>query len=307
MGPLHPQPSDHPNPRPPPPIGAAGNGCDFSGEQERKNYFPEKLKGEDDDGSRDQGEKKSNDTRNGSLFGAETVSGFPSESSSSSHRVLGRWFEGEKAFPFKKRRGSFGEATRMDKEKKLTKTKMDKKCDDQQSDDKKQEDKEITKEGLDHNVGSGTSPKKRARGNAIMEGSRCSRVNGRGWRCCQQTLVGYSLCEHHLGKGRLRSLNSVRSRSSASSNIGSIETKAKQSLTSSSLGSTEEEERKPDMLLDVNHHGEDQRHENDHGEEKKPLVVTKKRMKLGIVKARSMSSLLGQTNSASAVDEENNK
>lgn len=195
----------------------------------------------------------------------------------------------------------------MDKEKKLTKTKMDKKCDDQQSDDKKQEDKEITKEGLDHNVGSGTSPKKRARGNAIMEGSRCSRVNGRGWRCCQQTLVGYSLCEHHLGKGRLRSLNSVRSRSSASSNIGSIETKAKQSLTSSSLGSTEEEERKPDMLLDVNHHGEDQRHENDHGEEKKPLVVTKKRMKLGIVKARSMSSLLGQTNSAGAVDEENNK
>ncbi|KAK9921660.1 hypothetical protein M0R45_030162 [Rubus argutus] len=242
VGPLHPQPSDHPNPRPPPPIGAAGNGCDFSGEQERKNYFPEKLKGEDDDGSRDQGEKKSNDTRNGSLFGAETVSGFPSESSSSSHRVLGRWFEGEKAFPFKKRRGSFGEATRMDKEKKLTKTKMDKKCDNQQSDDKKQEDKEITKEGLDHNVGS-----------------------------------------------------------------GSIETKAKQSLTSSSLGSTEEEERKPDMLLDVNHHGEDQRHENDHGEEKKPLVVTKKRMKLGIVKARSMSSLLGQTNSASAVDEENNK
>ena len=44
-----------------------------------------------------------------------------------------------------------------------------------------------------------------------MEGSRCSRVNGRGWRCCQQTLVGYSLCEHHLGKGRLRSMTNVRS------------------------------------------------------------------------------------------------
>ncbi|KAL1550040.1 hypothetical protein AAHA92_18055 [Salvia divinorum] len=45
---------------------------------------------------------------------------------------------------------------------------------------------------------------KSKRGNVIMEGSRCSRVNGRGWRCCQATLVGYSLCEHHLGKGRLR-------------------------------------------------------------------------------------------------------
>ncbi|KAM5559063.1 hypothetical protein ABKV19_020614 [Rosa sericea] len=306
VGPLpHPQPSDHPNrPRP---IGAATNdGCDFSGELKKKNYCSETLKGEDEDGSRDQAEEKGNDTRKGSILGAETVSGFPSESSSSSHRVLGRWFEGEKAFPFKKRRGSFGEATRMEKEKKLTQTKMDKKCDGQQSDDKKQEDRVITKEGLDHTVGSGTSPKKRARGNAIMEGSRCSRVNGRGWRCCQQTLVGYSLCEHHLGKGRLRSLNSVRSRSFASS-VGSIETKSKQLSKPSCLELPKKEERKPDMLLEVNHHGEDQRHENEHGEEKKPLVVTKKRMKLGIVKARSMSSLLGQTNSATAVDDENNK
>lgn len=40
------------------------------------------------------------------------------------------------------------------------------------------------------------------------EGSQCRRRNGRGWRCSQRTLVGYSLCEHHLGKGRLRSINS---------------------------------------------------------------------------------------------------
>ncbi|KAI4976325.1 hypothetical protein ZWY2020_049932 [Hordeum vulgare] len=47
---------------------------------------------------------------------------------------------------------------------------------------------------------------KKRRGPAVlMEGSRCSRVNGRGWRCSQPTLVGYSLCEHHLGKGRMRS------------------------------------------------------------------------------------------------------
>ncbi|KAM0952855.1 putative transcription factor interactor and regulator C3H-WRC/GRF family [Dioscorea sansibarensis] len=64
----------------------------------------------------------------------------------------------------------------------------------------------------------GSGVKKRRSPAVLMEGSRCSRVNGRGWRCCQQTLVGYSLCEHHLGKGRLRTVNSVRGQ------IGSTET-----------------------------------------------------------------------------------
>ncbi|GLJ32728.1 hypothetical protein SUGI_0658630 [Cryptomeria japonica] len=40
-------------------------------------------------------------------------------------------------------------------------------------------------------------------------GSQCRRRNGRGWRCSQRTLVGYHLCEHHLGKGRLKSINST--------------------------------------------------------------------------------------------------
>lgn len=40
------------------------------------------------------------------------------------------------------------------------------------------------------------------------EGSQCRRRNGRGWQCPQRTLVGYSLCEYHLSKGRLRSINS---------------------------------------------------------------------------------------------------
>lgn len=44
--------------------------------------------------------------------------------------------------------------------------------------------------------------------NNEAEGSQCRRRNGRGWRCSQRTLVGYSLCEHHLGKGRLKSVNS---------------------------------------------------------------------------------------------------
>jgi hypothetical protein len=38
----------------------------------------------------------------------------------------------------------------------------------------------------------------------LMAGSRCSRKNGRGWRCSQPTLKGYALCQYHLGKGRMK-------------------------------------------------------------------------------------------------------
>ncbi|CAN6465230.1 unnamed protein product [Victoria cruziana] len=39
---------------------------------------------------------------------------------------------------------------------------------------------------------------------------RCTRMNGRGWRCSKPTLVGYSLCEHHLGKGRrIKTINTL--------------------------------------------------------------------------------------------------
>lgn len=41
----------------------------------------------------------------------------------------------------------------------------------------------------------------------VHAGSQCRRRNGRGWRCSERTLVGYYLCEHHLGKGRLKSIN----------------------------------------------------------------------------------------------------
>ncbi|CAM0943812.1 unnamed protein product [Alopecurus aequalis] len=54
------------------------------------------------------------------------------------------------------------------------------------------------KEGIKSDGG----PKRRRGPAVLLEGSRCSRVNGRGWRCSQPTLVGYSLCDHHLGKGR---------------------------------------------------------------------------------------------------------
>ncbi|KAF8097800.1 hypothetical protein N665_0280s0004 [Sinapis alba] len=102
--------------------------------------------------------------------------------------------------------------------------------------------------------GGGSKGKKKAKkSGALEEGSRCSRVNGRGWRCCQQTLYGYSLCEHHLGKGRVRSMNKSAGRRG--------------------------------------------------GREKKAVVVEvkNKRVKLGMMKARSMSSLLGQTSISSGV------
>nr|ADE77780.1 unknown [Picea sitchensis] len=56
-------------------------------------------------------------------------------------------------------------------------------------------------------VGEKAMPDKRYDNSNEVEGSQCRRRNGRGWRCSQRTLVGYSLCEYHLGKGRLRSIN----------------------------------------------------------------------------------------------------
>ncbi|EAY87709.1 hypothetical protein OsI_09123 [Oryza sativa Indica Group] len=66
------------------------------------------------------------------------------------------------------------------------------------------------KEETKNDGGGGGGAKKRRGPAVLMEGSRCSRVNGRGWRCSQPTLVGYSLCEHHLGKGRMRSVTGGR-------------------------------------------------------------------------------------------------
>ncbi|KAM0926802.1 hypothetical protein ACQ4PT_003001 [Festuca glaucescens] len=51
-------------------------------------------------------------------------------------------------------------------------------------------------------------PKRRRGSVVLLEGSRCSRVNGHAWRCSRPPLAGYSLCEHHLDKGRQsRSVN----------------------------------------------------------------------------------------------------
>lgn len=256
----------------------------------------------EDEGLRD-GEK-SNDTRKGSIFGAETGSGVVPFSSSSDQ--VGRWCEGEKAFPLKKRRGSFergggvvpmNQETIMEKEKKMKtkmKTKMNKKCV-QENDDEEHGSERETKQGFDSSTTTTTaaasSAKKRSRGGALMEGSRCSRVNGRGWRCCQQTLVGYSLCEHHLGKGRLRSMSSVRSRAIARNQTQELFNPLSQ------LPQKNQEQEHPL-----------QEDRADVADDEKPFTGgAKKRVKIGMVKARSLSSLLGQPSSAVAVAADDNK
>ncbi|KAL2320866.1 hypothetical protein Fmac_029835 [Flemingia macrophylla] len=209
----------------------------------------------------------------------------------------GRWCEGEKAIPLKKRRGSFDEnnssgAPNTNKKMKAKmKTKMNKKCSTRNEDSISMGEEEETK--VEVNVS-----KKRARGSALMEGSRCSRVNGRGWRCCQQTLVGYSLCEHHLGKGRLRSMTSVRSRSLASSAPKKVH-----HLPHPSPSASSSLEKQIECVV------ANADHESFVEDKKKPeiMTITKKRMKLGMVKARSISSLLGQPNThIAAVTHENN-
>ncbi|CAN6202152.1 unnamed protein product [Urochloa humidicola] len=82
--------------------------------------------------------------------------------------------------------------------------------------------KEEEKASISNN-GSGAAAKKRRGPAVLLEGSRCSRVNGRGWRCSQPTLVGYSLCEHHLGKGRMRSAAAAAAAAVARGRLGRTE------------------------------------------------------------------------------------
>ncbi|KAG0469481.1 hypothetical protein HPP92_015550 [Vanilla planifolia] len=71
----------------------------------------------------------------------------------------------------------------------------------------------------------GSDGQRMSRPNLLREGSRCSRVNGRGWRCSQPTLVGYSLCEHHLGKGRLKSMSTASRGNAEEKNSNMMEKK----------------------------------------------------------------------------------
>ncbi|XVF55997.1 hypothetical protein PTKIN_Ptkin06aG0080800 [Pterospermum kingtungense] len=324
-------PSDHPNH----PIGQSlpTQGLDSSAFPEttaqtqgkelknKENYSALKQGGGGREEERRGEAEKSNDTRKKSVVSVELGIGSLPQSGSS-HQAAGRWGEGEKAFPLKKRRGSFERKENDDDNDTIImaekdnnkvmistnkmKTKMNKKFA-QQENEQEKERKDSGSTTVDHKNNVSSGAKKRGRGGALMEGSRCSRVNGRGWRCCQQTLVGYSLCEHHLGKGRLRSMTSVRSRSLASSNNAAKEEEKKpnnghdqyQTLSIDSSSSSQQAKKTKRELLGENG--------NEEGKDQKPLMMTtKKRVKLGMVKARSISSLLGQNDNATAVTDDNN-
>lgn len=202
----------------------------------------------------------------------------------------GRWCGGEREVPLKKRRGGFekyvvGKETTKPK----MKSKTNKKC--VQENGNGGDDHHHAPVKNNNNDDDDGGKKSSKRGSEIVEGSRCSRVNGRGWRCCQQTLVGYSLCEHHLGKGRLRSVNAVKNRRTTTATIIKNSKADEESAETSWYSSNSKE--KPLLLLE-NVDDDDE----DDNEIKKPssmMMSTKKRMKIGMVKARSMSSLLGQT------------
>nr|XP_019708760.1 uncharacterized protein LOC105053133 isoform X2 [Elaeis guineensis] len=136
----------------------------------------------------------------------------------------------------------------------------------------------------------GSNGKKRRSPAVLMEGSRCSRVNGRGWRCCQQTLVGYSLCEHHLGKGRLRSMSGVRVQAGSSKTKKSTAEGGADGLVALLSSSPQEEEK---VAIDVKPCSGVDNGEEEMEEEKQ---VRKRRKKIGMVKARTISSLLDETN-----------
>uniref|UniRef100_A0A5B7AL51 WRC domain-containing protein n=1 Tax=Davidia involucrata TaxID=16924 RepID=A0A5B7AL51_DAVIN len=294
------QPSDPPNQPLPPPsdhqpmIGSEQTRWVWSDTIKAQELKQKDLEGEEVKEERWRDEEKTNDIRKGSILGAEVGTEVLS-SSASSHQEVERWCEGDKVFPLKKRRGSFERrvsedtitAEKAKKMKAKMKSKTNKKCVQQQQ--QQQNGGDDGNEQQEVRESSSTGAKKMKRGSVIMEGSRCSRVNGRGWRCCQQTLVGYSLCEHHLGKGRLRSMTSVRSRAGPN--------KDDQRLLSV-------QEHLPEKKL-LGDNGDDDDDDDDE-DEKKPLMVTKKRMKLGMVKARSISSLLGQPNNAVVVIADSN-
>ncbi|CAI8614108.1 unnamed protein product [Vicia faba] len=291
------QPSDQTLPL----IGKLNNGYDYpstiqlSGVHKhhtKQHPLEEKVRVEGKEGG-DFGENKSNHISKGNILVDSQL--LPS---STTFVQDGRWCEGEKAIPLKKRKGRL-ENVGMDSDdskKTKMKTKLNKRCSMRKDED-----------GDEQSETKVNDMKKRAtkRGSALMEGSRCSRVNGRGWRCCQQTLVGYSLCEHHLGKGRLRSMTSVRNRSIGFSTTATTTTTVAPSNvvdrdTSASSSNSD--------LVKKMTSGNDivDKLEND-DDEKKPVIMVKKRMKLGMVKARSMSSLLGQTDNKVVVVDENNK
>ncbi|XP_055807797.1 uncharacterized protein LOC129876391 [Solanum dulcamara] len=242
--------------------------------------------GEGEDGKlwRENGSSIDNDNKKKLSFLSTPQLGSLLPHPSSSSDQDGRWCEEvHKVIPLKKRSRDSYHHNNNTSNINTMKSKTNKKCPQENVNGEEQEHEEhyrgIININSDHKVDHHVN-KKNKRGSVILEGSRCSRVNGRGWRCCQQTLVGYSLCEHHLGKGRLRSINSTV-RNSMNNKKKKGEGKKEKSLPN-----------------DNEYYGVVDDEENN---KKKSLTTKKKMKKLGMVKARSLSSLLGQTDNAVAM------
>ncbi|KAL5995431.1 hypothetical protein ACLOJK_025493 [Asimina triloba] len=154
---------------------------------------------------------------------------------------VGRWSAWEKAFPFKKRRsGGYdrgeiaGGETVAEKKNMRSKVKrnipnryeekQEEEEEEEEEDDDDDEEEEDDEDDGDNDDDYDDEEERAARaakiqvmrrkrrkagGGVLKRGSRCSRVNGRGWQCSRLTLVGYSLCEHHLGKGRSESIGNM--------------------------------------------------------------------------------------------------
>ncbi|KAH7855750.1 hypothetical protein Vadar_028426 [Vaccinium darrowii] len=133
-------------------------------------------------------------------------------------------------------------------------------------------DSEIEEELEDDAVGEKYEAKKRdggGGGKKPVADQRCHRNSGSGWRCSRPTILGLSLCEHHLSQSRVKNRNYARirnQRNGPKKNINNV----KKVYTSLYLEAEEEEEEWDDV--------------DDKGFEKR-----------GVMKARSINSLLSQT------------
>ncbi|XP_058204847.1 uncharacterized protein LOC131318852 [Rhododendron vialii] len=207
--------------------------------------------------------------RLGYSYGAETSGGGWSISlSPSSHQ--GHWCEEDKLYPLKKRRASFtcklrASTASVEEQKKCIretprnteKSSVD--YDYESENEEEQEDDAVEKyEAKKAECGEGGKTVPVADSNSL-----CRRNNGNGWRCNRPTVLGHSLCEYHLSRARMRNRNDVRTRNPQNGPKNKI-SKFKKVFTGLYL---EEED---DF--------------NDKGFEKR-----------GVMKARSISSLLSQT------------
>jgi len=111
--------------------------------------------------------------------------------------ITGSWCEEEKAFPLKKRRISLERFISTKESSKVDKQKRNRKIAKMWASSGTHE--AIYGEERDYNEVEINSDQ------AIEENlmTRCTKVNGAGWRCSKRRFEGYSLCKHHFKMQRM--------------------------------------------------------------------------------------------------------